>query len=358
LRVIGLVVWAAAGSAAIAVTKSLRRIIVYRTQGYGRRAQFPFAIADTLFARLMESDQILSFLSRDPWKNAPTEQDPVYFRTWQRTSIALQRGLRRWIPNLYFRDTARFEDRDTAYQLILYAACRPCYGQPRIEFTFDMADPSALTAALRSIGHATQLVLAPMEQRLRAEGRPQLALRYMPVWYQDIILAVKKKPKSLIRLLANEAKLIDAIIDLGTSRDAAAAARFLRTAHAVLRTVLGDDMRELIAMLLAEAGRTLAEQNRPPGSVGHLLDTGVLDNHDVPSTGSPDSRVRSEENRDDRHPDGCGEVSNAGIVSDVNLRGGKPAGELIQVGNADGSVDSWIKYFLGAGAPPDGQVES
>src|SRR5277367_1870803 len=100
----------------------------------------------------MESGHILSFLSRDPWNTTPPERDPRYFRTWQRTSVALQKALRQWIPNLYFRETTRFEDRDTAFQLIVYAACRPCYGQARTEFTFDMADPQALTAALRSIG--------------------------------------------------------------------------------------------------------------------------------------------------------------------------------------------------------------
>jgi len=302
----------------------------------------------------MESDQILEFLSRDPWKGAPAERDPRYFRTWQRTSIALQRALRQWIPQRYFRDIARLEDRATAHQMIVYAACRPCYGQPRTEFTFDMADPGALAAALRSIGHATQVALAPLEQRLRAEGRPQLAHRYVPVWYQDIILAVRKKPKLLIRLLAGEAKVIDAVIDLGTSRDLAAANRFLRAANAVLRSVLGDDMRELIPLVLAEAGHALAQRNRAASGGDDLLGSGIPDDHDARAAGRPHGRVGSEEDRDDGRARGGSEVRDAGIVADVNTRGREPAGELVEVGDAESAVlDRWIKYFLGAGAPTD-----
>ncbi len=314
----------------------------------------PLVRAATIFARLMESDQILLLLSSDPWKNAPAERDPLYFRTWQRTSIALQKALRQWIPELYFRDTARFEDRDTAHQLIVYAASRPCYGLPKTEFTFDMSDPGALPAAMRSIGHQTQLALAPIEQRLRAEGRQELAHRYMPVWYQDILRAVKKKPKLLVRLLADESKLIDAVIDLGTSRDAPSANRFLRAANAALRTVVGDDMRPLIPRVLEHATRVLAERNRAPGSVDHLIDRRIPDDDHTLSTRSPDSRVGSEEDRHHGRANSGREMSNAGIVPDVHTNAREPDRQLIQVNDAH----RLIEYFLGAGAPSDRQFKA
>jgi hypothetical protein len=302
----------------------------------------------------MESDQILLLLSSDPWKNAPAERDAPYFRTWQRTSIALQKALRRWIPELYFRDTARFEDRDTAYQLIVYAACRPCYGQPKTEFTFDMADPGALRAAMRSIGHSTQLALAPFEPRLRSEGRADLAIRYMPVWYQDILLAVKKKPKLLIRLLADESKLVNAVIDLGTSRDAASANRLLRTANAALRSIVGHDMRQLIPHVLEEATRVLAEKNRAPGGVDDLIDGGAFDDDHARAAGSPDGRIRSEEDCDHGRTDRGGKVSDARIVADVHTDTREPDRKFVQVGDAN----RLIQYFLGAGAPSDGHFKA
>ncbi len=302
----------------------------------------------------MESDHILSFLSRDPWNTAPAERDPLYFRAWQRTSVGLQKALRQSIPGLYFHDSHRFEDRAMAYQLVVYAACRPCYGQPRTEFTFDMADPRALAAALRSIGHATQMVLAPIEKRLRAEGRLVVARRYMPVWYQDIILEVKKQPKLLIRLLASEAKLIDAVIDLGTSRHAASVSRFLRTANLVLRSLLGEDLRELIPLILTQAARTLAERHRPLSRGGDLGDAGILENDNAPTPRCPDSRVRIEKDRDNGSPDSRGQVRDAGIISDINTRGSQPAAELVQIVEPN----SLIQYFLGAGGPTDGQIKS
>jgi hypothetical protein len=302
----------------------------------------------------MKSNQVFSLLASDPWNSAPPERDPHYFRTWQRVSIALQKALRQWIPDFYFRDTTRFEDRDTAHQLIVYSACRPCFGQPKTEFTFDMADPGALNAAMRSIGHATQLALSPIEHRLRAEGRAPLARRYTPVWYQDILIAVKKKPKLLIRLLAEEAKLIDAVIDLGTSRDQASVSRFVRTANAALRSVLGRDMRELISPMLNEAARVLAEQNRPAGGIDSLIDRGILQNDHMRPARSPDRRIGGQEDGDHRRANGACQVSDAGIIADVHTGPGEPAGELIQVGDAH----RLMKYFLGAGAPADRQIKS
>jgi len=54
-----------------------------------------------------------SVLTRTEWTSAPAERTPRYFQTWQRVSLALQKTLRRGIPELYFRDNvARYEDRD------------------------------------------------------------------------------------------------------------------------------------------------------------------------------------------------------------------------------------------------------
>jgi hypothetical protein len=198
----------------------------------------------------MQSEDLAAVLLSEAWMNAPLETDPQYFRTWQRVSVALQQGLRRWIPELYFRDLKRLEDRETGYQFIVYAACRPCYGRPKTEFTFDTADPSALPAALRTIGRAMRTVLEPVQKRLTDAGMPALGRRYAAVWHKDILLAVEQHPKRLIGLIAAETRLIDAVIDLGTTNDLR---KFERAAGAALRNIAGVDMRELILPALTEA---------------------------------------------------------------------------------------------------------
>ncbi len=211
------------------------------------------------------------------WVNAPEETDPRYFQTWQRVSLALQKGLRTWIPAAYFReDVARYEDRDTSYQLVVYEACRTFHGRPRTEFTYDVADPGTLPAALRTIGQAMRTVLDPIGPRLYEAGRPELARRYAPVWHQDILRAVRKKPKRLIRLLASESALIDAAIDWGTMRNAAAEKRFLKVLTSLAR-VQGTDVQELREHVL--------------NCVENVLNARVLEHGNAVAARSPNARI-------------------------------------------------------------------
>ncbi|HUA82412.1 MAG TPA: hypothetical protein VMB85_01035 [Bryobacteraceae bacterium] len=181
------------------------------------------------------------------WHGVPKETHREYFRVWQRVAVELEKALRRWIPERYFQDLNRFEDRAAAYPMIIYAASRPCYGRPKTEFTYDVADPATLSMTLRSIGNPTRKVLAAIEARLREAGRPDLAIRYAPVWHQDIFRDVQKKPKMLMELLAHEARLVDAVIHLGTTRKIA---RFERATTLALWSVAGQDMRELVIRAL------------------------------------------------------------------------------------------------------------
>jgi hypothetical protein len=112
------------------------------------------------------------------WTGAPQECHAAYFQTWQAVSLAAQKALRRWIPEIYFRDPARYEDRGAAFPLLVYAASRPCRGRPRTEFTYDVADTEVLPRALNQIGASLQNVLDTVERTLHACGRPALARRY------------------------------------------------------------------------------------------------------------------------------------------------------------------------------------
>ena len=268
-------------------------------------------------------------LSTEAWASAPAERDPGYFRLWQRVSIALQNAMRRSIPEIYFRDEARFENREEAYQVVAYSASQPFHGRARTEFTYDVADPATLEAALRNTGRRMQAALGLIELRVRESGRLPLSRRYAPVWYLDILGAVKKSHRRLIALLACEAKVIDAVIDLGTARDTAATKRFERIANAALRNVGGLDFRELIAPLIEEASRLLTEQHRAMRGADDVVDRGIFDGNRARAAGSPDGGIGGEKNSDDRRPNRGRKMTDAGIVADINARGGEPAAQLV-----------------------------
>ncbi len=214
----------------------------------------------------MQSNEFLGLLDRgldyDAWPTAPPESHPSYFRAWQHVSVALQRALRVWAPELYFRDLERWENRDAGYAMVVYSACRLFYGRPRTEFTYDIADEATLPAAVRAIGCGVERTLAALEARLKASGPGELARKYCPLWYQDVLAVVKKRPERLVTLLAREAKLIDAVIDLGTQRNRAAARKFARRSNSALRNMGGVDMRDLLPRVLNETTIVLAQQRR------------------------------------------------------------------------------------------------
>ena len=164
----------------------------------------------------------------DPeWLSAPTERDPGYFQAWQRVSLALQRWLRDQVADAYFQDLAYFENRPAAYPVIVYQASRLCHGRPRTEFTYDLRDyPECRTTLISSwklTGRAIQAILKRIELRLNKAGMTELAHRYAPVWHQDVLVAVKNKPKAYVELLMAESAVINAAIDLGTERSVGAA---------------------------------------------------------------------------------------------------------------------------------------
>jgi hypothetical protein len=215
-------------------------------------------------------DRAAMLLATHPaWTNAPDELHPRYFQIWQHVSVSLQKALRTWIPEIYFRDPARYENRDAAFPLLVYAASRPCRGRPRTEFTYDLVDPEALPCALNLIGTSLQSVLARVERLLYECGRPELARRYAPLWHQDVLRAVQKRPRPLIGLLADEAALVGAVIGLGATRHMNAVKPFSKTASQALRSMYGEDLRHLAFKALEEATVVLqnkALENQPPAT--------------------------------------------------------------------------------------------
>jgi hypothetical protein len=214
------------------------------------------SVPPTAAAKLRDKAAML--LAMHPaWTGAPDERHAAYFRTWQAVSLAVQKALRCWIPEIYFRDPARYEDRDAAFPLLVYAASRPCRGRPRTEFTYDVADAEVLPRALNQIGASLQNVLASVERGLYDCGRPALARRYAPRWHQDVLRAVQKRPRPLLSLLGDEAAVVNALVDLGSGGKMRAVKPFARSAGMALRSMYGEDLRPLAFRVLEETTRTL-----------------------------------------------------------------------------------------------------
>jgi len=236
--------------------ESRRRAEALRAVTFVREGDAIRSVPPTAAGRLRDRAALL-LATHPAWTGAPDERHPAYFRTWQAVSLAVQNALHSWIPEIYFRDPARYEDRDGAFPLLVYAASRPCRGLPSTEFTYDVADEEVLPRALYQIGASMQSVLERVERRLYDCGRPALARRYAPRWHQDVVRAVLRKPRPLLSLLGDEAAVVNALVGLGSGRKMQAVKPFARSARMALRTMYGEDLRPLALRLLEEATRTL-----------------------------------------------------------------------------------------------------
>lgn len=201
-------------------------------------------------------------LTHPAWVHAPGAGDLRHFAVWQEVSMALQRCFRDWIHAEYFQDAAMFEDRETAYAVVMYKTARLFRGRARREFTYDLHDyPECrltVALALKMTGLRLQDLLAEIEQRLHSAGRPELARRYAPVWYQDVVAAVRKKPKGFIALLTAESAFINALIELSLDKTHAGVQHFSKAANQALRKVYGMDLRHLGTRALEEVTRVLS----------------------------------------------------------------------------------------------------
>jgi len=210
-----------------------------------------------------------------------------------------------------------------------------CHGRPRTEFTYDLRDypecQTTLGTSWKLTGRAIQAVLGRIERRLNEAGMTELAHRYAPVWHQDVLVAVKKRPKPYVDLLMAESAVINAVIDLGTERGTEAANRFTKTVHLNLRKVCGMDFESLGTGALEEATRALAHHRA--GGSDDFGNRGALQNSnvtgDMRAAGSPDARIAGEEDGDHGRAHGGCQVRDAGIVADVEARRRDPAGQVV-----------------------------
>jgi hypothetical protein len=313
--------------------ETLRGLRLMREDHVIRAVLGPQAAARDLAARCVFRDRL--------WREAPTERDVEYFAAWQGVSIALQQWFRKRVAEACLDDTARLADRPASYPVIVYQASRLCHGRARTEFTYDLRDypecDTTLEASWKMTGRAIRLVLSRIERRLLDAGMTELAHRYAPIWHQDVLVSVQKKPKPYVELLMAEAAVINAVIDLGTERSVAAANRFAAAVNLNLRRIANVDLRGLGVGVLEEATRVLvlagleAPRGLKPALHGleDLIDGGVFEDGDAGAARSPDTGVGGQKNGDHGSAHGGGQVSDPGIVADVDAGGGQPAGQVV-----------------------------
>jgi hypothetical protein len=263
-------------------------------------AALPFEREGTLIRAMLAApaatrDMAATCALTDPrWRGGPKERDAAYFPTWQRVSLALQRWLRDQVAAEYFADLSRFDDRAEAYPVIVYQACRPFFGRPRTDFTYDLRDfpwcEDTLEASWKMTGRGLQRAMAGFEARLRAAGQETLARRYAPVWWEDVLVAVQRRPKPYADLLARESAVINAVIDLGTQPKVDAVNRSAKIINQQLRRMHGLDLRGLGCGVFEEATRALSSQEAAD-SGDDFSHRGIDQEARVQPSGCPDLRI-------------------------------------------------------------------
>lgn len=277
-------------------------------------------------------DMLATLAFADPlWRSAPPERDSRHFYAWQRVSQSLQHWLRDRVALEYFSNLDVLADRKRAYPMIVYQACRIFSGRPRTDFTYDLGNypwsHDTLAFSWRMIGSGLQRVLAGLQQRLKQAGRLSLASRYTPTLYNDVLIAVQRRPRAYVNLLVCESKVIDAVVELGTRCDAQTIQRSARIINQALRNVHFRDLQRLGPDLLEEARRALAAY--AADSNQNLAHAGVLQNAYAAAARRPDEGIGGQKDRDYRYSYGGREVGDAGIVTHINPRARKPAGQLV-----------------------------
>jgi hypothetical protein len=238
----------------------------------------------------------------DAAAGAPPERDARYFRTWQRVSVHVQREVRALVAKSFFADeTPVAKDLDRAFSVAVYSACQPCYGRRPMEFTYDMGDPDSMAAALRLIGRSLQARLAHVSSEFRDA---KLIRKFAPVWHLDVVNIVKRKPRLLIELLAREATMINALVELGTTPDERSAKKFVKSIWAAARVLRVDS--ESLQDLVLRTG------------IENLDDGRIFEDDDTFPPGSPDAGIGREENGDHRSSDCCCQMADAGVVADIH----------------------------------------
>lgn len=151
------------------------------------------------------------------WLAAPAERSPAFFPTFARVSDAIQTTLRQRIPTAYFENARNFTNVKTAYPMLVYQASRPFRGKLRTELSYDVLNPTTVSAFFRTVRPGFGDVLEAANQRLVSEGVNELAVLYQAGRANAILQSVQKWSKSrkcLYVLIRAEGVLVNTLIEL------------------------------------------------------------------------------------------------------------------------------------------------
>lgn len=152
------------------------------------------------------------------WLSAPTSSNPLYQPFYSAVSYAMQAALRRLVLPLYFTNPERYRDIKLGYPLVCYAASKPFLSRLKGEFTYDVLNSANMADFWRTGRVRLPLVLAPLEESLRAAGEADLALLYRSRRAPHIALRSERRTlyhKRACGLLAAETGLLSDLIAVG-----------------------------------------------------------------------------------------------------------------------------------------------
>ena len=203
------------------------------------------------------------------WRKAPAERTPRFFGVYSAVSLALQRELRRRIPDEWFRDLARFENVRLAWPLLIWQASLPYRPKTRYAFTYDVLDNKMMKRFFREARLRLPGLLSGVCFRIMTEGPPELARGYEPKHARRIAQFVECNVRCRARLeglLVAEAALVNGLIGLAgfpdlTRIEQTRRVRSLRKIwNSQLRTIYTrQDFRWLLPHLLETVTRAFLE---------------------------------------------------------------------------------------------------
>ncbi len=149
------------------------------------------------------------------WAIAPAEHSNRYAAVYSKVSLAVQAGLREWLPCLYFDSLERLEDIDLACGIIAWRASRPAIGEHVDCMAYDVLDRKMMQRCFHWIDRnfARELeVLRP----LAASLGPVKFASFNPRLAERILIRVKRSQRGLYSMLKAEEDIITQIIKLGS----------------------------------------------------------------------------------------------------------------------------------------------
>lgn len=220
------------------------------------------------FAFALDGDALTS-THLQAWLGLPPERSAAFGELAIHVSNAMQRELRRRIPDIYFREESRLDMNPCARAMLVYSVTRPGSGRWRGDIAYDVLDPGLLDPLLRFLGRSLRERIAGYAETLHAAGLPGRAAKFHPDNLPAILAAVRQRPLPLEKLLASDRALVEETVRLMAAAPRVRTYRELKVAaegyvdgmeYRLRRVLKAVDFRELAPELFATATRALAER--------------------------------------------------------------------------------------------------